>query len=434
MAISTLEDAVAQNLREIGIDSEPNLDDLINSIKDKRVVMLGESSHGTKEFYKMRSLISQILIESHGFKFIAVEGDWPDAYRLNKYIQTSQGESAKKVLRQNHRWPTWMWANQEIVELAEWLKGKNASFYGLDIYSLFESIAEVNRLLENVDPELASEIRERYNCFESFQGDEIAYTKSLLVFPDGCEEEVLLNLQKLLEVRLEDQTKDGSEVFSLQQNARIIANAEAYYRAMIRGDVASWNIRDHHMMDTLDHLLEKHGEGAKAIVWAHNTHIGDYRATDMRFSGYVNLGGLVRQSYGKENVALVGFGTYQGEVLAGHAWDGPEELMRMPEAREGSYEDIFHKVAVKNSLSQYYLLFNSETIGLDLFAQIRGHRAIGVVYEPLHESRGNYVPTDLCRRYVAFIFIDRTHALRSLHTKFIRGKRGEIPETWPLGQ
>jgi erythromycin esterase-like protein/predicted phosphoribosyltransferase/predicted alpha/beta-hydrolase family hydrolase len=423
----SLETATGQAM--IKLRSEKDLNPLLNAIKDSRVVMLGEASHGTHEFYEMRSLISKRLIKDYGFNFIAVEGDWPDAYRLNRYIQAGEGKNAREVLMHNHRWPTWMWANEEIVKLAEWMRNHRAGFFGLDVYSLFESIDEVVNYVKKNNPDLAQIIQQRYACFTPFEGDEISYARSLLDDPAGCESEVILNLQSLLETRLQDAQKDGDELFSTQQNARIVANAESYYRSMLLGDADSWNVRDGHMMETLDQLLERAGEGAKAIVWAHNTHIGDYRATDMRASGHVNLGGLARQNYGEENVALVGFGTYQGEVLAGSAWGRPEQVMPLPAAKPGSYEDIFHTAAVKAKASQFYLLLRDQIHSP--FAQTLGHRAVGVVYDPRQERRGNYVPTELSKRYDAFVFIDRTRALKSLHSLFVRG---EFPETWPSGQ
>jgi erythromycin esterase-like protein len=321
-----------------------------------------------------------------------------------------------------------MWANEEIAKLAEWMKTKDAAFYGLDVYSLFESIDEITRYLRAKEPELAEEVEKRYSCFEPYEGDEISYARSLLKYPAGCKHEVLMNLQKLLELRVGKVTENDDDLFSSQQNARIIANAETYYRSMVEVDDHSWNVRDTHMMDTLDRLLERHGEGAKAIVWAHNTHIGDYRATDMLSAGYVNIGGLARQSYGDENVALVGFGTYQGQVTAGSAWAGPEQVMTVPPAAEESYEYHFHRAAVRSLTNQYFLILNNKNH--PYFSKRFGHRAIGVVYDPHEERRSNYVPTELSRRYDAFVFVDTTHALKSLHTPSVRG---DLPETWPTG-
>ncbi|GIL18073.1 MAG: hypothetical protein BroJett040_18240 [Oligoflexia bacterium] len=411
------------------IKSESDYDRLIQFVKSARVVMLGESSHGTEEFYKIRSLITKRLIKDYGFKFIAVEGDWPAAYRLHRYIKTGEGGRAQSVLMKNHRWPTWMWANEEIAQLGEWMRAYDGGFYGLDIYSLFESIGEVTKYLNKNYPDLAIEIERRYSCFDSYGGDELAYARSILNYPAGCEKEVLQNLQQMLNLRLVDWTQDEDELFNSQQNARIVASAEAYYRAMLRAEPRSWNVRDGHMMETLDRLLERAGEGAKAIVWAHNTHIGDYRATDMKENGFVSLGGLARQSYGEENVALVGFGTYQGDVLAGPAWGATEKVMFLPPALKNSYEHYFHKAAGEMNVNEFYVLLENKH--RTPFGQRRGHRAVGVVYSPLHEQRTSYVPTELSRRYDAFVFVDQTHALKSLHSPYVRG---QFPETWPSGQ
>lgn len=416
----------------VPVTNEIDYFQLIQSIKEARVVMLGEASHGTQEFYQVRRFISQQLIKNHGFKFIAVEGDWPDADRLNKYIRSGAGGSAHKTLMHNHRWPAWMWANDEMVKLAEWMRSHHrAGFYGLDIYSMFESVQEVINFVEIENPILAKEIKERYACFDRYQNDEVAYARSLSEYPAGCAAQVLKNLDRILKLRLENISHDQEALFSSQQNARVVANAENYYRAMIKGDASSWNVRDEHMLEVLEQLLEKHGPDSKGIVWAHNTHIGDYRATDMNEDGYVNLGGLARQTYGEQNVALVGFGTYQGQVLAGTAWGRSEQVMTLPPAQVGSYEHHFHQVlkAEKNNLNQAYVLLDDKSH--TAFAQRLGHRAVGVVYNSNQEYRGNYVPTELSKRYDAFIFIDQTTALKSLHAISVYG---EIPETWPSGQ
>jgi erythromycin esterase-like protein/predicted phosphoribosyltransferase len=424
----SVDDAIQREM--IPVEIEDDYDALIESLKDKRVVMLGEASHGTQEFYEIRRLISQRLIREHGFRFIAVEGDWPDAYRLHRYIQGGEGKSAKKVLLHNHRWPTWMWANEEVVRLAEWMyRNHQAGFYGLDVYSLFESIDEVISYMKAHRPDMAYEIEQRYACFDLFEGDEYSYVRSLWRDPEGCESEVLMNLRDMLHLRLQETNSTSEALFNSQQNARIVMNAEAYYRAMLNGDSDSWNVRDSHMMETLDILLDRAGEGAKAIVWAHNTHVGDYRATDMEAQGAINIGGLARQKYGEENVALVGFGTFQGTVLAGSAWGSPEQVMKLPPAPEGTYEHFFHKVAVQTMVNQFYLLLHEQKYSP--LAQRLGHRAVGVVYDPRYERPGNYVPTQLARRYDAFIFVDQTKALTSLHTPFAQAT---VPETWPLGQ
>lgn len=398
---------------------------LIDHIKSARVVMLGEASHGTHEFYQWRFEISKILIEEHGFDFIAVEGDWPPCQAVNKFIYDKEKGSAFSVLKKFERWPTWMWANSEVLELVEWLHGRRIGFHGLDVYSLFESIDEVLKILRKENAALADIARAHYSCFDDFGRDEKAYVRSLLKFSDSCEKAAVQTLQKLLRARM----KNEAAHFDAVQNARIIKNAEDYYRAMIHAEENTWNIRDRHMMETLDTLLRFYGPESKGIVWEHNTHIGDYRATDMLANGQVNIGGLARQQYGEDRVALVGFGTYEGSVTASHSWDGPTERMPVPAAKPGSYEEIFHKSILDVESDDFYILMDRKARSTAL-SECRGHRAIGVVYDPEHERWGNYVPTNLAERYDAFVFIDQTQALLPLFTEF---KRQEIPETFPGG-
>jgi erythromycin esterase len=414
---------------------------LIDSIKDARVVMLGEASHGTEEFYYWRRQISAELIKNHGYRFIVVEGDWPPAWKLNAYVHgNGPARTAREALRGFHRWPTWMWANHEVVELASWLRAHNdtlppeqrAGFYGLDVYSLFESIGAILKQLEPY-PFLARKARVRYECFGRFNEDETAFARSLLQFPEGCEQQALLSLQELLAARLNEPAALApfqDRLFDAEQNARTVANAERYYRAMMHGTEDSWNVRDQHMQETLEALLQRYGSEAKAIVWAHNTHIGDYRATSMLEEGQVNIGGLARERLGADQVKLVGFGTYRGEVTAAGAWDGAVETMRVPEARPDSYESVLHETAAYLKAPNIFLTFPKHRAPDDPLDTVLGHRAIGVVYRPAYERLGNYVPTSLAKRYDAFLFLDETSALRPLDQTF---NRAEIPETWPQG-
>lgn len=408
-------------------ENQEQLDQLLQNLSQSRVVMFGESTHGTEEFYEIRRELSQQLIEKHNFKFIAVEGDWPDCYKLNKYIQLREDKSVKEIMSEFKRWPTWMWANEQTAELVRWLKGRGAGFYGLDVYSLYESLDLVKFYAKKLNPKLQNRILEAYSCFEFFDRDEIAYAKSLVKWPKGCEKEIVENLREILRLRLEITKLYEHELFDIQQNARIIRSAEKYYRAMINGGAEAWNIRDKHMMDTLDSLLRYYGEGAKAIVWAHNTHIGDYHATNMVEEGYVNLGGLARERYGIDNVSLVGFGTYEGEVLAGKAWGAPAQIMKLPEAMKQSYEYCFHKASQAIGKNAFYMMLeNSESLSLT-----KGHRAVGVVYQPIFESHAkNYVPTKLSKRYDAFIHVDKTTALKALPSDH---QKGMFPETYPVG-
>lgn len=418
-------DEIASKAR--GIDSEESLDHLLKQIAQSRVVMLGESSHGTEEFYSLRKVISKKLIEDYGFNFIAVEGDWPDCYKLNKFIQERESKSARETMGEFRRWPTWMWANEQVLDLVEWMRGRGAGFYGLDVYSLYESMDLIKSYSAKLDSQMGQRVREAYSCFDSYDRNEIAYAKSIIKWPNGCEKEVLQGLREILRIRLEETKLHEHELFDIQQNAKIVHNAEKYYKTMMYGGADSWNVRDEHMMDTLDALLNYHGEGSKAIVWAHNTHIGDYHATDMLSEGYTNLGGLARERYGIKSVSLVGFGTYEGEVLAGRAWEAEAEVMKVMPAQNGTYEDYFHKATQKLGSDQLYLM----TKGQEFLKTRKGHRAIGVVYQTNFESSGrNYVPTDLANRYDAFIFVDKTTALKALPSST---EKGVLPETWPIG-
>lgn len=409
-----------------------DLDSWLKQISKHKIVMLGEGTHGTKEFYSIRREISKKLIQNHGFSFVAVEGDWPDCYKLNEYIAGPEKYGSKEVVRgQFHRWPTWMWANEEIPPLINWMKQNQlGAFYGLDVYSLFDSLEEIKKHLDLVDSSSAMRILETYKCFESYKCDEIAYARSLLKLPKGCQAEVVNNLKALLRLRLQETAISKEALFDIKQNARVIANAEKYYRAMLGGGAESWNVRDFHMMETLENLLKLHGPDSKAIVWAHNTHIGDYHATDMSENGYINLGGLARERFGAEDVYLLGFSSYQGEVTAGSAWGGPEKQMKLPKAHAGTYEDYFHQAALNMKAAQFLTTFDKLDKHSSLYRKL-GHRAVGVVYDPSHESRSNYVPTQLAKRYDGLIFVDQTTALKSLPSTFVVE---EFPETWPLGQ
>lgn len=409
---------------------------LIRRLAPARVVMLGEATHGTHEFYALRAQITRELVRKHGFNVIAVEGDWPPCQRLDDFIQGRDPLGADP-LRGFMRWPTWMWANTETAKLAQWLRVHNersarpVGFYGLDVYSLFESIDETLKYLKGFDPFLAATVRGRYDCFAPFQRDERTYAKSLIPYPEGCADEVTSILRDLLRLRVGEGDGASAEtrhrLFSARQNARIVANAEDYYRVMVHGGDDSWNVRDRHMLETLEQILEHTGEDAKAVVWAHNSHIGDHRATDMLAEELVNIGGLARMKWGDKNVKLVGFGTFKGEVVAGRAWGGAAEIMEVPAGRPGSLEDVLHTVAETLGVPRFVLpLVDAPPV----FARAVDHRAIGVVYNPATERFGNYVPTELSRRYDDFVFVDETSALVPVPHGV---DRKEIPETWPQG-
>ena len=413
-----------------------DLDPLIERIGDARFVLLGEASHGTSEYYTWRARLSQRLIREKGFTFIAVEGDWPDCYCVNRYVKGYRecGASAHEVLRTFERWPTWMWANWEVVALAEWLRRHNdalpderkVGFYGLDVYSLWESLSSVLDYLERVDPDAAYSARRAFRCFEPYGEDTQEYARATAFTPASCEADVVRMLAELRQNAAEYREDGRDAYFSAEQNALVVKNAEAYYREMVRSGAGSWNVRDRHMVETLLRLIEHHGPEAKAIVWEHNTHIGDARATDMARSGMVNVGQLVREQRGADGVVLAGFGSHRGSVIAGAAWGAPMERMPVPAAQPGSWEEVLHQGGDGDRL----IIFD-ETAETERLLEPRGHRAIGVVYEPMYERYGNFVPTVLPHRYDAFIYLDETAALHPLHLR--PHASGEPPETYPWG-
>ena len=446
-------------MRSIGIDNAPlvarlrgaalpleSRDDwtpLIDAIGDARYVLLGEATHGTGEFYTARAEISQRLIEEKGFSFVAVEGDWPDCHRVNRYVQWAPdgGDNATDVLHAFDRWPTWMWANRQVVDFIEWLRARNrsrgdeqrAGFYGLDVYSLWESMDAVVRYLESVDPAAAQAARRAYGCFEPYHDDSEAYARATALVPTSCEDETVAMLRSLRVNAIHYADASRTAFFNAEQNALVAHNAERYYRTMVRGGPTSWNVRDHHMAETLDRLMALHGRDAKAIVWEHNTHVGDARFTDMARHSMINLGELVRQTHGesaseRDGTVLVGFGTHRGTVIAGAEWGAPMERMRMPVARDASLEDLMHQAVNGDGL---FLFDGSADGGIVGFDAPLGHRAIGVVYDPWAERLGNYVPTVVPRRYDAFVFMDETRAVDPLHMPVV--VEGEVPETYPTG-
>lgn len=413
-----------------------DLQPLLDRIGDAKIVMLGEASHGTHEYYTWRAQLSKKLIEEKGFNFIAVEGDWPDCYRLNRFIKGYDTDSKNvfKVLHEFNRWPTWMWANWEIAALGEWIHkhntglpaNKKVGFYGLDVYSLWESMEYIMQYLQKTDPAAMKVAENAYRCFEPYRKDEgSSYAHASAFVPELCQTEVV-NLLKEIQRKLPQYNTDHENVFSAEQNALVAVNAEKYYRAMIGGGPNSWNIRDQHMADTLNRLLAFHGKNAKAIVWQHNTHIGDARATDMALTGMFNTGELARKQYEDKDVVLVGFGSYRGKVMAGNSWGAPMQAMQMPDARKDSWEYLLHQAGNENKL----LIMNNFSGNPQLLENHIDHRAIGVVYNPLHERYGNYVPTILPLRYDAFIYLDETTALHPLH---IKPDGNQIPETYPFG-
>jgi erythromycin esterase len=415
--------------------SPADLSPLVERVKDARVVCLGEASHGTREYYTWRTELTRRLVADQGFTFVAVEGDWPDCYAVNRFVKgyNGAGDDPREVLEAFGRWPTWMWANEEVADLAAWLRAFNAGrpadravgFYGLDVYSLWDSLHEVMGYLRKHEPAALPEARRALRCFEPFGEDAQEYARATVLVSHSCQDEVVRLLHRLRTgpAGHDGDGRDGR--FVAEQNALVVKNAEAYYRAMVRSNGESWNVRDRHMAETLDRLLTHHGPAAKAVVWEHNTHVGDARFTDMADDGMVNVGQLAREAYGRGNVALVGFGSYRGSVIAGEEWGAPWEEMDVPAGREDSWEHVLHTALGGDGL----LLFDG---GSEELAAWRGHRAIGVVYRPRYERYGNYVPTVLPERYDAFVYLDETTAVRPLLPAG-ETEPEELPETYPTG-
>ncbi len=401
----------------IKLEQEQDLDTIVEAVGDAQIVLLGEATHGTSEFYSMRAALSKRLIEQKQFKIVAVEGDWPSCYAINRYVKGYDKESSPfRALESFERWPNWMWANVEIAELIQWMRQANQArhadealgFYGLDVYSLWESLDEILNYVKSTDSKQLEQAKRAMACFEAYRRDGQTYGVSASFFSeDGCESEVVELLQSLRKRKYQGLNDPQEQGLNAEMNALVAVNAEKYYRAMVRGGPESWNIRDLHMVDTLNRLLDYHGKDSKVIIWEHNTHIGDARATDMALEGMLNVGQLVREQWGPQKVFAVGFGTYQGTVLAGKEWGAVPERMDIPPAQPGSWEAVMHQAYAGNQ----WIFFRGKE---RRYAESIGHRAIGVVYHPEYERLGNYVPSVMSARYDGFVHIDTTHALKPL--------------------
>ena len=419
-------------------------DALIEGIGDARVVLLGEATHGTHEFYRERAFITRRLIQEKGFTAVAVEADWPDAYRVNRYVRAAGGdEDAIQAFSDFGRFPTWMWRNADVLDFVGWLRtyndaqpaDKRAGFYGLDLYSLRASMQAVLGYLDKVDPEAAARARRRYGCFDQFgeEMQEYGYAASAGFHP-SCEQEVISQLFELHRQRLEYASRDGrvaaDEFFFAEQNARLVKNAEEYYRTMFRGRADSWNLRDHHMVDTLQELvrfLERTRPGARVVVWAHNSHLGDARATEMGEHGELNVGQLVREAYGAKAV-LVGFTTYTGTVTAASAWDGPAQRKHVRPALSGSYERLFHDAGIP----RFLLPLRTNLELASTLAAPRLERAIGVLYLPESERASHYFRARLSAQFDFVLHFDETRAVEPLERHAL-WEAGEVAETFPSG-
>lgn len=426
---------IYQSSEHFATIDDVNLDGLMARIGDSRLVLLGEASHGTAEFYEMRARITQALIEQKGFTIVAAEADWPDAMQIDHYIR---GTAPDPLLESAPftRFPTWMWANHSVLEFIHRLKAYNdnitvpehqAGFYGLDLYSLSSSIEAVLNYLDSVDPETAEVARIRYGCLTPWVSDpglygQITITKQYR----QCEQEVLATLQDLLKKRLDYSVADGERYFNAEQNARLVANAERYYRTMYYAENNSWNQRDQHMFDTLQTVLDFRGSQSKAVVWEHNSHIGDARATQMSARGEFNIGQLARQTYG-DAAYLIGFGTDHGTVAAASEWGGSMEIKQVQPSHIDSYERVFHEVATDNFLLPLREPLR-ETTRNKLMAE-RLERAIGVIYRPETELQSHYFYASLPRQFDEYIWFDETRAVEPLSRETIK----DMPDTFPFG-
>ena len=414
---------------------------LLDLVGDSRFVLLGEGSHGTHDFYHERAEITKRLITEKGFNAVAVEADWPDAYRVNRYVRgDGDDKDANTALSGFQRFPTWMWRNTVVLDFVEWLRDINsrrnqnvrAGFFGMDLYSLFTSMAAVVEYLDRVDPEAAKRARYRYACFEHFGEDSQAYGYvASFDLSRSCEDGAVNQLVEIQRRAMEYQARgQDDDFFDAEQNARLVKNAEEYYRSMFRGRQSSWNLRDTHMAETVDALvayIKRHGREPKIVVWAHNSHLGDARATEMGARGELNVGQLLRQKYGSETV-LVGFTTYTGTVTAATEWDDPGERKRVRPALPDSYELGFHETGIP----RFFLDLKNGARTSKLLARPRLERAIGVIYRPETERVSHYFRADMREQFDGVFHFDETRAVEPLDGPK-RWLEPEPPETFPSG-
>ena len=427
-------------------DGVHDLDPILELIGDARVVLIGEASHGTHDFYTQRAKITQRLIEEKGFLAVAVEADWPDAYQLNRYVKgVGDGAEAINAFGLFTRFPLWMWRNTVVLDFITWLREHNerrvgdnppVGFYGLDLYSLFTSIEAVIAYLDRVDPRAAARARHNYGCFEQFAPDSqtYGYWASLGMAP-SCEEAVIHQLTELRGHAQQYVDHRGAlaedELFNAEMNAAVVKSAEEYYRQMFGGRVNTWNLRDQHMFQTLEALirhLEKNGnQRPKVIVWEHNSHLGDARATEMSQLGELNVGQLVREKWGDES-RLIGFTTDSGTVTAASEWDAPAERKIVRAALAGSYERLFHQIGIAN----FFLNLREDSEAVHLLRKPLLERAIGVIYSPKTERMSHYFYARLPEQFDGVIHLDETRALEPIDVTSV-WNRGEVPETFPVG-
>jgi len=428
---ASLAAAVASYCEPFSSIESADLEPLLERIGDARVVLLGEASHGTSEFYRMRERISRALIVAKGFNFVAIEGDWPDAARIDHYVRHREYPPSEWTAFA--RFPSWMWRNREVREFVDWLRGHNAqrepgarvAFAGLDLYSMYTSIQAVLEYLDRVDPKSAQVARKRYGCLTPWQSDPAVYGQAMLTGDyHSCEQEVSLMLRDLLQKHRAYAEHDGERFLDAVQNARLVAGAERYYRTMYYGSRSSWNLRDDHMFATLENLLEFHGPTNKAIVWAHNSHVGDSAATEMSARDEYNIGYLCRRRFGRACYAI-GFGTHQGTVAAASNWDEPMQVKSVRPSLADSYERLSHDSGVPN----FMLAMRSLPSALADLRQPRLERAIGVIYRPETELQSHYFEAVLPNQFDEYIWFDETSAVHPIHTAALKG----VPDTYPFG-
>jgi erythromycin esterase-like protein len=446
LALPLGERAVLQALRR---EAHPltgdhrDYDALLALIGDARIVLLGEASHGTHEFYRERARITKLLIAEHGFTALAIEGDWPDAYRVNRYIRGAREDAdAEEALRGFRRFPTWMWRNADVRDMVGWVRAHNDSlargaprvgFYGLDLYSLGASMQAVIGYLDEQDPEAAARARSRYECLQPYRAESTEYGRAVLLGVDEpCRRRVIEQLVELRRRAGDYLRRDGlaaeDEYFFAEQNATVVANAEEYYRTMFGDQAGSWNLRDRHMADTLDQLLahlDRHGDSTRVVVWEHNSHIGDARATEMAVRGELNIGQLMRERHGRDAVN-VGFMTYAGTVTAASDWGGPPERKHVRPALPDSYEALLHATQI----AAFLLCPLAAGDAGRALREPRLERAIGVIYRPQTERQSHWFAANLSQQFDALVHIDHTRAVEPLE-RTQTWQLGEPPETYP---
>ncbi|UWU76531.1 protein-L-isoaspartate(D-aspartate) O-methyltransferase [Bradyrhizobium huanghuaihaiense] len=427
------------NMIRATIESLPAFDDpafgvLFDRFGQSRIVLLGEASHGTSEFYQARAAITRRLIEKHGFTIVAVEADWPDAAAIDRYVR---GRTQRGTLNQTpfERFPTWMWRNTDVAAFVDWMRGHNermaatdrAGFFGLDIYNMRDSIAAVLTYLDKIDPQSAAVARERYGCLTPWQREPSTYGRAVLTERyRKCEAAVVRQCQDILKKQLDYAADDPDSFLDAAQNARLIASAERYYRIMYYGGAESWNLRDTHMFETLGHILDAHGPQSKAVVWAHNSHIGDARFTGMgAVRNELNIGQLCREKVG-EAASLIGLSTHTGTVAAASEWDAEMEVMPVRPSRPDSFERLFHDAGATRGLIE----FSREEALRRRLLEPRLERFIGVIYRPDTELQSHYTEASLSQQFNALLWFDETHAVTHLGPEH---RRSAVPDTYPFG-